>query len=155
MRNFKTAVMTLIAIFTIAIFVAGCSKKETETAKQETNNTDSKPHDMNNMNTSKDVKSENKQHAMVNLPSMQCAVCKKNIETAVNKVDGIVDVNVDKKEKVAHINFDKSKTDIAKIENAITSAGYDANDKKKNMKAYEGLDDCCKLPKDQKDPGQH
>jgi len=155
MKNIKTVVIAVFVIFTIAILITGCSKKETETAKQETGNTDSKPHDMNNMNNSKEVKTENKQHVMVNLPTMQCAICKKNIETAVSKVDGIVDVNVDKKEKVAHINFDKSKTDLSKIENAITSAGYDANNKKRDMKAYENLDDCCKIPKDQKDPGQH
>ncbi len=64
-------------------------------------------------------------------------------------------VKVDKDKKIAHIEFDKSKTNLSKIEDAITAAGYDANDKKKDMKAYENLDDCCKLPKDQKEPGQH
>jgi len=32
------------------------------------------------------------------------------------------------------VNFDKSKTSLDKIENAITSAGYDANDKKADPK---------------------
>ena len=45
---------------------------------------------------------------------------------------------------------DKSKTDLGKIEGAITAAGYDANDKKADPEAYKELDDCCKLPKDRK-----
>jgi copper chaperone CopZ len=97
----------------------------------------------------------NKDHVMIKVSSMQCGTCKKNIETAVKKVDGIIDINVDKEEKIAHVNFDKSKTDITKIENAITAAGYDANDKKADPKAYSELDDCCKLPKDQKEKSKH
>jgi len=92
---------------------------------------------------------------MVDLPTMQCSICKKNIEKAVNKVPGTIDVKVDKDKKVAHINYDKSKTDLSKIENAITMAGYDANDKKADKDAYNNLDDCCKLPKDQKEKSTH
>lgn len=87
----------------------------------------------------------------INLPSMQCGTCKKNIETAVKKLDGIETVNVVVKEKTAHINYDKSKTDLMKIESTITAAGYDANDKKADPEAYKELDDCCKLPKDRKE----
>lgn len=65
-------------------------------------------------------------------------------------VNGIENINVVVKEKTAHINYDKSKVDLMKIENTITEAGYDANDKKADPKAYENLDDCCKLPKDRK-----
>ena len=64
-------------------------------------------------------------------------------------------MKVDKDEKVAHINYDKSKTDLTKIENAITMACYDANDKKADPTAYQNLDDCCKLPKDQKEKSSH
>lgn len=163
MKNIKSVLLTLFVIFSISVLVAGCSKKDPQTVTEDTKNKDTKTqemgstnnHDMNKMNETKEVNTGNKQHVMINLPSMQCATCKKNIEAAVSKVDGVINVNVDKSEKVAHINFDKSKTDVSKIENAITAAGYDANDKKKDMKAYENLDDCCKLPKDQKEPGQH
>lgn len=81
---------------------------------------------------------------------MQCDICKKNIETAVKKLDGIVSIKVDKEKKVAHVEFDKSKSDLLKIENTITAAGYDANDKKADPEAYKKLDDCCKMPKDRK-----
>lgn len=158
MKNIKAAVLILFVIVSVSFLAAGCSKKEnnastkTDTVKT-TGNTESKTDagskEMSNMD------SQNKEHAMIDLPTMQCNTCKKNIEEAVSKVSGVMDISVDKNKKVAHINFDKTKTDLGKIESAITSAGYDANDKKRDMKAYENLDDCCKIPKDQKNPGQH
>jgi hypothetical protein len=48
------------------------------------------------------------------------------------------------------VNFDKSVTNLGKIENAITAVGYDANSKKADPDAYSKLDDCCKLPQDRK-----
>lgn len=145
----KNTVTIVIMLFAVTLLF-GCGKKEStenQNDKQQTNQT--KEQDMQ--------KSDNKnaEHVMVKLPSMQCNICKKNIEKAVNKVPGTIDVKVDKNEKVAHINYDKSKTDLSKIENAIIMAGYDANEKKADKDAYNNLDDCCKLPKDQKENSQH
>ena len=139
-----TAVFLLVAA---GLFSCGKKNETTDTHKhdQQTNQTETKDP---NMQTSSD---KNAEHTMVKLPSMQCSICKKNIEKAVNKVPGVINVKVDKDEKVAHINFDKTKTDILKIETAITMAGYDANEKKADPTAYNELDDCCKLPKDQKE----
>lgn len=150
MKNIKSFVIAIFAIVLIAVIVSGCSKNETsKTETKETPKTETKE----NSNTSNDAMRdmENKEHAMIELPSMQCNTCKRNIETAVKEVSGVIDVKVDKDKKVAHIHYDKNKTDVSKIENAITAAGYDANDKKKDMKAYDKLDDCCKIPKDQKE----
>lgn len=158
MKNIKTAILILFVIISVSLLAAGCSRKENSTTTKTdsvktTNNSESRTNagnkDISNMD------SENKEHAMIDLPTMQCNTCKKNIEEAVNKVSGVMNITVDKNKKVAHVHYDKTKTDLEKIESAITSAGYDANDKKRDMKAYENLDDCCKIPKDQKDPGQH
>jgi len=81
----------------------------------------------------------------IKLPTMQCGTCKKNIEGAVKKMDGIEEINVVVKEKVAKVKYDKSKTDLNKIESVIVSAGYQANDKPANKEAYDKLDDCCKI----------
>mgnify|MGYP003542649042 CR=1 FL=1 len=151
MKNtFLKTISTIGIILFTATLIYGCGKKEsTENQNDKQQTTQTKEQDMQ--------KSDNKnaEHIMVNLPSMQCNICKKNIEKAVNKVPGIIDVKVNKDEKVAHINFDKSKTDLTKIEGAITMAGYDANDKKADPSAYQNLDDCCKLPKDQKENSKH
>lgn len=81
----------------------------------------------------------------VNLPGLQCESCVVTIKSALKKVDGVSGIEIDKKAKVATIKFDKSKTDASKIENAIAQSGYDANDVKKNMEAYNGLPECCKV----------
>lgn len=147
---------SIIFMVLIAVFLYGCGKKEgteNKNDKQQTNQTDTKTDTKDpNMHSSTD---KNAEHVEVKLPTMQCSICKKNIEKAVNKVPGTIDVKVDKNEKVAHINYDKSKTDLSKIEKAITMAGYDANDKKADPTAYQELDDCCKLPKDQKEKSSH
>ena len=146
--NFKKFFLPLLIILTIS--VAACGKKEStdvtdNKTKSETSGEKSEMKQNDNMSDK-----NSSDHIMINLPTMQCSTCKKNIETAVKKMDGIESINVVVKEKTAHINYDKSKTDLAKIESVITAAGYDANDKKANQEAYKELDDCCKLPKDRK-----
>ena len=144
----KTITISFMVFAVLLIF--GCGKKENtenQNDKQQTNQT--KEQEIQK------TADKNAEHVEVKLPTMQCSICKKNIEKAVNKVPGTINVKVDKDEKVAHINYDKSKTDLTKIENAITMAGYDANDKKADPTAYQNLDDCCKLPKDQKENSTH
>ncbi len=140
--------MLLLIVFILA--VAGCGKKDsTDVTENKTKSeTSGEKNEMKQTDNMSDKNSSD--HIMVSLPTMQCSTCKKNIETAVKKLDGIESINVVVKEKTAHINYDKSKTDLAKIESTITAAGYDANDKKADPEAYKELDDCCKLPKDQK-----
>ena len=134
----------------LIISVAGCGKKESSDVTENKTKSETSG-EKNEMKQTDNMSDKNgSDHIMVNLPTMQCSTCKKNIETAVKNMDGIESINVVVKEKVAHINFDKSKTDLAKIESTITAAGYDANDKKADPEAYKELDDCCKLPKDQK-----
>lgn len=139
-----------VAVMLMIILLAGCGKSSN------TENTDQKQQGGNEASSNKDGSSPDKEdHVMIKVSSMQCGTCKKNIEKALMKTDGVIDAKVDKNEKVAHVNYDKSKTDVSKIETAITLAGYDANDKKADPKAYEELDDCCKLPKDRKDKSDH
>lgn len=150
----KTVLFILAAVLSISVFITGCGKKEsannTENKKQNTQQTEKSAGEQNTQSNSKSD-NQDKEHVMIRLSTMQCSTCKKNIETAVKKLDGIESINVVVKEKVAHINYDKSKTDLSKIENTITSAGYDANDKKADPEAYKKLDDCCKLPEDRKE----
>ena len=148
LRNTLSAVFTILLI---SVLISGCGKKESgemsgDTKKNETTTDKTETPQSNEMSAG-----NGNEHIMISLSSMQCSTCKKNIETAVKKLDGIESINVVVKEKTAHINYDKSKVDQAKIENAITAAGYDANDKKADPEAYNELDDCCKLPKDRKE----
>jgi copper chaperone CopZ len=102
-------------------------------------------------NENKNSKTDNTSAvAVVKLPTVQCDQCKKTLTKAFKKAVGVdeFDINIDA--KTVKVKYDKSKTDLAKIENVVTAAGYDANDKKADKDAYDNLDDCCKLPKDRK-----
>lgn len=82
-------------------------------------------------------------HAMISVPTIQCQTCVETIQSVVKKVDGVVSVTVDLKEKIAHVNFDASKTSQEKIEKAIAGAGYDANTTKRDEEAHAKLPACC------------
>jgi len=82
----------------------------------------------------------------ITLPSIQCGMCVKTIKKALGKVEGVIESKVDLKNKKVTVLFDDSITSLDKIEVAITSAGYDANDKPANADAYENLSSCCKKP---------
>lgn len=127
----------IAAAFVFAILITGCSKEnKTET----TDNTTSKISTTENKSTDPTT-----EVIEINLPTMQCGTCKKNIEKALKQTDGVKEANVTVKEKMAIVNYDKSKIDQDRIESVISAAGYQANDKPADPVAYEKLDDCCKL----------
>jgi len=160
-KNFALAI-TVIAV----ILISGCGKNETknnvsekEVTKQDTQKkmtetmNDTKTTDgMKDMNDMKNDTKDNKnvEHTMIKIPSAQCETCENNLNKALKKVAGVEKYKIDIDGKVIHVNYDRNVTTIAKIENAITSAGYDANDKKANPEAYDKLDKCCRKPEDRK-----
>jgi len=75
-------------------------------------------------------------------------MCESNISNALDKVKGVKSYSVNLDGKKVTVTYDDSITNITKIENAITKAGYGANNKKADKKAYEKLDGCCKMPVD-------
>ena len=85
------------------------------------------------------------QTATIKASSMVCGTCAKNIEKAVYHVDGVKEVNVDVKTKMVEVKFIPLQTNVETIEMAISDAGYDANNRKRNPEAYEKLDACCKI----------
>ena len=77
--------------------------------------------------------------------TMVCGKCAKTISKAVYAIEGVKDVNVDVDKKMVAVKFVPLQTNLEMLERAITDAGYDANDKKRDADAYEKLDECCKL----------
>ena len=82
----------------------------------------------------------------IKLPTMQCMMCKENIETALKDVDGVKAVEVDSKKKLARVTFLPAKINLEQVEITITKAGYDANGRKADPKAYAKLGGCCQVP---------
>ncbi len=78
----------------------------------------------------------------------QCSMCKERIETALAFEKGVKSSSLDIETKVLTVVYKYSKTNPEKIRIAVTKLGYDADDMKKNEKAYSALPGCCKLPDD-------
>lgn len=73
-----------------------------------------------------------------------CESCKKNIEKAVKKVDGVEAALLDTDTKVATVTYNAAVTSPEAIRAAINKAGYDADNSPANKDAYDHLDGCCK-----------
>jgi mercuric ion binding protein len=134
------ALKLYLLFFLISGIIISCNKNSQNTS----DNT------QNNSNTQQTV-----EVVTISLPTVQCRTCKKNIETALKNQPGIVKTTVDIKNLKADVEIDKNLTSAGKVEELIAKAGYDANGIKADPVAYQNLDDCCKLPKDQKEPAMH
>ena len=82
--------------------------------------------------------------ATIQLPTLKCKTCVRTIKNALASVDGIESADINLDSKSATVNFIPAKMDIAKIELAISQAGYDADKVKRDSAAYENLAVCCK-----------
>jgi len=57
---------------------------------------------------------------------MDCAVCPVTVTKAIEQLDGVTDVNVDRDTKTATVTFDDQVTSSSAIAAASTDAGYPA-----------------------------
>lgn len=91
---------------------------------------------------------DNIKKVKVKTPTVQCGMCKKTIEKALNKLEGIESVKVNYKKKFAKIKYNSDLITVKDIREAISKAGYQADKVKADKKAYKKLHHCCKLPED-------
>ena len=76
--------------------------------------------------------------------SAVCEMCKNNIEKAVYEVEGVKSVYLGVGTKLATIKFDGTVTNVDAIRQAISNAGYDADEVQANEEAYGNLNTCCR-----------
>lgn len=88
------------------------------------------------------------QTAKISTPTVQCEMCKKKIETYLNRYDGITLINVNVKRKEATVKYLTDRINEEEIKAAIANAGYDAGDVTANEDSYKRLPKCCKKPED-------
>jgi len=84
--------------------------------------------------------------AEIKLPTIQCQMCANTVTAALKGVDGVSEVEVKVKEKVARVGYVAERTSVAKLEEAVAKSGYQANDTKADPEAYAKLAGCCKVP---------
>jgi len=73
-----------------------------------------------------------------------CETCGQLFNQKLLKEQGVQMVVLDEKAMTIKVTYNSKKTDLAKIKTAISKLGYDADDVKADVVAYEGLDGCCK-----------
>ena len=86
--------------------------------------------------------------AKISTPTVQCDMCKENIETYLKRYDGVTYINVNVKRKETTVKYLTDRTNIEQIKTAIANAGYDADDIAANPDSYKQLPKCCKKPAD-------
>ncbi len=87
----------------------------------------------------------------ISVPTIQCGSCASKVKEGLEMVDGVEKIEVDEEAKIAKVSFDKAKTNLAALEQAIAAEGYDANETKRDMEAYGELDSCCQIPEEGED----
>jgi mercuric ion binding protein len=80
--------------------------------------------------------------------SSQCDMCKERIEEALAFEKGVKKSDLNVETQICRVTYRKGKTSPERIREAISKAGYDADDVPADPKAYSKLDACCKKPDD-------
>lgn len=57
---------------------------------------------------------------------MSCDACKRSITKSINKLEGIIKLDIDLETKIISVTIDDSKTDSLSVLNAVIGAGYEA-----------------------------
>lgn len=73
-----------------------------------------------------------------------CGMCKKTIEGAVRKMEGVKSANWDTDSKMLTVNYNTEKVNELDIHKQVAAAGYDTEKEKASDKDYNSLMGCCK-----------
>lgn len=90
------------------------------------------------------IAADNNQTEVKIKTSAVCESCKARIEKVVNKMDGVVSSDLNLESKILTVKYDKTKISVDEIRNKIKDTGYDADQVKKDERAYKKLPACCK-----------
>jgi copper chaperone CopZ len=72
-----------------------------------------------------------------------CGMCKDAIERDLAFEKGVNSADLDLETKIVTVEYNAKKTNPEKIKTRITKVGYNADDKKRDPKAYAKLPACC------------
>lgn len=93
------------------------------------------------------LQGDNKKQVTFNVEGMSCESCENHINNELAKVNGVLSYKTSYAQKSSVVTFDKSKVDVATIENAINKTGYKVKGSKMNTTrsvANSETKSCCK-----------
>lgn len=73
-----------------------------------------------------------------------CKMCKATLEKDLTFEKGVKSVNLDVETKVLNIAYLDRKTSPEILRKRVTMVGYNADSLKRDVEAYNNLDECCK-----------
>jgi mercuric ion binding protein len=73
-----------------------------------------------------------------------CETCGKNFQANILKIKGVKMYELDEEKMTITVYYNAKKTDLTTIKTAISKMGFDADEVKADVVAYEQLDRCCK-----------
>jgi len=73
-----------------------------------------------------------------------CESCGHRLEKTLLKEKGVQMITLDDKAMTIKVVYNSKKTDLNTIRTAISKLGYDADNIKADVAAYDSLDGCCK-----------
>jgi periplasmic mercuric ion binding protein len=73
-----------------------------------------------------------------------CETCGQKFNQTLLREKGVQMVVLNEKEMTIKVTFNTKKTNLGTIKQAIARLGYDADEVKADVAAYEKLDGCCK-----------
>lgn len=68
--------------------------------------------------------------AVLEVPSMNCALCPLSVKKALEKVPGVLSAKADLATKTAEATYDPDRVSVEKLAKAVTAAGYPATARK-------------------------
>ena len=74
----------------------------------------------------------------------ECETCGKNFQENLYKIKGLKMYDLDEKKMTITVYYNGTKTNLQTIKTAISKLGFDADEIKADLAAYEKLDNCCK-----------
>ncbi len=74
----------------------------------------------------------------------ECPTCGKNFQSNLMDIKGVRMYELDEKNMTITVYYNGQKTDLPTIRTAISKMGYDADEIKADVAAYDSLDGCCK-----------
>lgn len=84
------------------------------------------------------------QTAVIKVPNAVCELCKKRIETYLDRYDGMLEMNLNYRKAEIKVKFITDRINIEEIKAAIANVGYDADDVEAAPDAYNRLPKTCK-----------
>jgi periplasmic mercuric ion binding protein len=135
-------ILTIFMLLFMILFTACSEKKDNESEDGKGEKYESMSNSMSQNTT---LSQSSIEEISIKIETAVCSMCERTIKNAVKKLDGVIETDINADTKTAVIKYDGKLVLPPALRKAISNAGYNADDVKRNENAYNKLDECCKI----------